>query len=69
MELLYTYSAYSDASPSSWLIASKSKVAPLKPITVPQLELMGVVLSLRLRQQFIARCTRTDNASVDILFR
>ena len=51
---VYLQCINSGASTSSWLIASKSKVAPLQPMTVPQLELMGVVLRLRLRQQFIA---------------
>ena len=42
---------YEDDTISSRLIASKSKVAPLKPITVPRLELMSAVLGLRLTQR------------------
>ena len=32
------------------MIASKGKIVPLQPITVPRLELMGAVLGLRLTQ-------------------
>ena len=41
-------SVYKDATISSWLDALNCKVAPLKPMTKPRLELAGVVLALRL---------------------
>ena len=56
MELLYIYSVYYDATVSSRLVASKCKVALLKPMTVPQLEPAGAVLVLRLTQH-INTCT------------
>ena len=48
--VVYLRCVCNDGTFSSRLIASKSKVAPLKPMTVPQLELMGAVLGLRLTQ-------------------
>ena len=40
---------FSDAStPTSVLIASKSRVAPVKSMTIPRLELMGAVISTSL---------------------
>ena len=48
--VVYLQCVYNDASVTSRLIASKCKVAPLKPMTVPRLELMGAVLGLRLTQ-------------------
>ena len=46
----YLRSEYEDGSVTTRLIASKSKVAPLTPITVPRLELMGAIVGLRLTQ-------------------
>ena len=48
--VVYLLCEYEDGTLSCRLIASKSKVAPLKPITVPRLELMGAILGLRLTQ-------------------
>ena len=47
MEVLYIYSVYTEMLP---LAALDCKVAPLKPMTKPRLELAGAVLALRLTQ-------------------
>ena len=49
--VVYLQCVYNDATTTSRLITSKCKVAPLKPMTVPRLELMGAVLGLRLTQR------------------
>ena len=48
---------YEDGTATSRLIASKSKVAPLTPMTVPRLELIGAIVGLRLTQS-ISRTLR-----------
>ena len=50
----YLRCQYEDLSVSSRLIAARSKVAPLKPITVPRLELMGAILGVRLAQRLVS---------------
>ena len=52
--VIYLLCEYEDLSESCRMIASKTKVAPLKPVSVPRLELMGAVLGLRLTQRIIA---------------
>lgn len=44
----YLVCKYSDNTTSSCIVASKSRVAPTKAVTIPRLELMGAVLSTRL---------------------
>ena len=39
---------YEESAPTSVLIASKSRVAPVKSMTIQRLELMGAVISARL---------------------
>ena len=48
--VVYLLCEYEDGTLSCHLVASKSKVSPLKPITVPRLELIGAILGLRLTQ-------------------
>uniref|UniRef100_A0A182PX24 Uncharacterized protein n=1 Tax=Anopheles epiroticus TaxID=199890 RepID=A0A182PX24_9DIPT len=45
---LYLRCVYADASVSLRLICSKSRVAPVKPITIPRMELLGAHLLARL---------------------
>lgn len=47
----YLLCQYDDLSVFSQIIAACSKVAPLKPITIPRLELMGAILGVRLTQR------------------
>ena len=48
--VVYLQCVYNDGTVSSRLVASKCKAAPLKPMTVPRLELSGAVLGLHLTQ-------------------
>ena len=53
----YLQIEYEDGTVTSRLIDSKSKVAPLTPMTIPRLELMGAIVGLRLTQS-ISRTLR-----------
>ena len=48
---VYARYEYIDGSFSSRLVAAKTRLAPLKTISVPRLELMSAVISLRLSKQ------------------
>jgi hypothetical protein len=50
---VYIRCKYHNDAVTSRLIAAKSKVAPLTPMTVPRLELMGAILGLRLTQSLL----------------
>lgn len=47
---VYIRCRYDNDDVTGRLIAAKSKVAPLNPMTVPRPELMGAILGLRLTQ-------------------
>ena len=46
--VLYFHSVYSDGHIDVHIVASKTKVAPLKKSTIPRLELLGAVILSRL---------------------
>ena len=48
---VYARHEYLDGSFSSRLVAAKTRLAPLKAISIPRLELMSAVISLRLSHQ------------------
>ena len=50
---VYMRCEYHNAAITSRLIAAKSNVAPLTPMAVPRLELMGAILGLRLTQPLL----------------
>ena len=49
----YLLCEYSGNPPTARLIASKTRVAPLKALTIPRLELMGAVLATRLSKSIM----------------
>ena len=49
--VLYARNTYTDESVSCRIIASKTRVAPLKAISIPRMELMAAVLGTRLKKQ------------------
>ena len=53
----YLVCHYESTSPTSILIASKSRVAPMKYLSIPRLELMGAVISTRLANTILKSIT------------
>lgn len=48
---IYSRQEYDDGRVTTWLIPSKTRLAPLKAMSIPRLELMGVLIGLRLTRQ------------------
>ena len=53
MPVVYIRHEYENGAVTCRLVASKSKVVPLTPTTVPRLELMAAVMGLRLTQSIV----------------
>ncbi|XP_028410464.1 uncharacterized protein LOC114533078 [Dendronephthya gigantea] len=53
----YLVSNYEDHEATSRILASKSRVTPLKSVTIPRLELMGAVLATRLANSILQTLT------------
>ena len=62
----YLRCEYADGSVTSRLIASKSKVTPLTPVTIPRLELMGAIVGLRLTQSVSNLLEVSEKASIKV---
>ncbi|XP_068760347.1 uncharacterized protein [Montipora capricornis] len=70
----YTRHVYEDGSVSCCLVASRSRVAPLKAVSIPRLELMAAVVGLKLCET-VGRVLRIENHrwtfwsdSMDVLY-
>ena len=59
----YLVCRYPDGNTSSRIIAPKSRVAPTKAVTIPRLELMGAVLSVRLAKRPSTRPSKLKEPS------
>ena len=55
----YLLCKYNCQNPTCYLIASKSRVSPIKAVTIPRLELMGGILSARLARNIRKTLTVT----------
>ena len=62
---VYARYDYRDESVSTQLIAAKTRLAPLKAISIPRLELMGALIGLRLTKQV---CSALEMAVDDVTF-
>ena len=73
--VVYIRHEYENGAVTCRLVASKSKVAPLTPTTVPRLELMAAVMGLRLPQSIVQvlgipmRDVSFYSDSMDVLWR
>lgn len=52
--VLYMRTVYEDNSVSTKLLTSKSRIAPLKRVTIPRLELLSILLLSRLMKKFLS---------------
>ena len=50
----YVRHEYEDGMVSTWVVAAKSRLAPLKAMSIPRLELMGALTGLRLTSKICA---------------
>ena len=62
--IVYMHCEYDDTTASCRMISSKTKVAPLKPISVPRLELMAPVLGLWLTQHIVSTLSIDGHCNV-----
>lgn len=72
--VVYARHVYHDADFSVSLLVSKSRVTPLKTVSIPRLELMAVVLSVKLKQT-VSKVLQVDSNSftlwsdsIDVLY-
>ena len=63
--VVYIRHEYKDGGVSVRLVAAKTRLAPLKTISIPRLELMGAVIGLRLSKQV---CTALELPVQDVTF-
>ncbi|CAB3990844.1 Hypothetical predicted protein, partial [Paramuricea clavata] len=63
--VVYIRHEYKDGDVSVRLVAAKTRLAPLKTISIPRLELMGAVIGLRLSKQV---CTALELPVQDVTF-
>ena len=52
--VIYSRHEYEDKSVTTQLIASKTRLSPLKALSIPRLELMGALIGIRLTKQISA---------------
>lgn len=60
---VYSRHAYADGTITTRLIASKTRLAPVKTLSIPRLELMGAVIGLRLSKQ-VCSALNVEESSV-----
>jgi len=62
---VYSRHKFEDGSVTTRLIASKTRLAPLKTVSIPRLELMGALIGLRLANQV---CSALDIPSSNVTY-